>query len=210
MDTEEKVLYRIGIDFTDQLEENAILVIDAVFSVLEDNVDFVEFHNPLTTIEDLEELGVAPSFNGSPLESYLEFVSNGNLLLDPVIFKYGLPRELGYTFIYEGIHWLTPTLVYKYSFSTVFERIRNADLFYLKTPGDPKLNPFSPHFFTNGNDEVPLFWIDNGNVYLYISPHEKVELDSLLPDHVSEVDELNDFVSSPEVEIHYIDIGVNN
>ena len=70
MDTEEKVLYRIGIDFTDQLEENAILVIDAVFSVLEDNVDFVEFHNPLTTIEDLEELGVAPSFNGSPLESY--------------------------------------------------------------------------------------------------------------------------------------------
>ena len=48
--------------------------IRTIVSCLEDKVKIVEFHNPIKLIEDLEELGVADSFDGNIAESYLKFV----------------------------------------------------------------------------------------------------------------------------------------
>ena len=74
--------------------------IRSIVSWMEGRVKVVEFHNSIKLFEDLEELGVADSFEGNIAKSYIKFVSNGNLFSDPVIKKYGIPKQLSYTYFY--------------------------------------------------------------------------------------------------------------
>lgn len=207
---EAKKLYHIDIDLEDNVKENARLLFKNVIESLSDRISFVEFHNSLNTREDLEVLGVAAEFKGNPLASYLEFVSNENLMLDPVVLKYGIPKEMGYTYSFEGVDWLIPTIVYAYSFKQVSEQVLTGDVFYLETLSNPNLNPYNPRFFDKNDDNVPVVWVDNESLLLYITNDEKVALELVLDKDLEEVDVENNHFSSPEVEIHSIELGVNN
>ena len=137
---EEKQLYHFDLEFDENVITFSRNLMISILDCLKEDIHYVEFYNSLNTIEDLEDLGVAQDYLGNPLESYLQFLSNENLILDPVVTKYGIPLELGYTYLFEGLTWLTPTIVYKFDYSKVEEKVKTADVFYLKTPNDPAKN----------------------------------------------------------------------
>tara|TARA_B110000211_G_C13973533_1_gene506104 strand:- start:122 stop:751 length:630 start_codon:yes stop_codon:yes gene_type:complete len=184
--------------------------IRTIVSCLEDKVKIVEFHNPIKLIEDLEELGVADSFDGNIAESYLKFVSNGNLMSDPVIKKYGIPRQLSYTYFYEGLDWLSPTVIYQYSLESVIDKLLVADLFYLKATTDPSFHPYEPYFYGEFKDEIPLVWTTMESFVFFIDDQLKIELELLLDKEIKIVDQEREFIHSPQVDKHIIKVGVNN
>lgn len=207
---EAKQLYKLEVDFgSDDLQaiEDDIRLITKCLS---GKSKVVEFHNSLKLIDDLEELGVAATYNGNIASSYMEFVANGNLVSDPVVRKYGLPRELSYTYTYEGMGWLTPTIIYQYAFDRVEEKLATADLFYLKTAQDSSLNPYEPYYYENAGDEIPLMWIAMESFIFYIDAQLKVELEISLGKEILLVDQETEFILSPEVEKKEINLGVNN
>lgn len=203
-------LYKLEVDFGIDDLQAIDDDIRTITKCLQGKSKIVEFHNSLKLIDDLEELGVASTYKGNIADSYMEFVSNGNLVADPVIKKYGIPRELSYTYTYEGMGWLTPTIIYQYSFDRVEEKLLNADLFYLKTAGDSSLNPYEPYFYENINDEIPLMWIALESFVFYIDTQLKVELEIALGKDIVLVDQETEFISSPEVDKKGINLGVNN
>jgi len=207
---EEKQLYHFDIEFDENVVTFSRNLMMSILDCLEDEIHYVEFYNSLNTIEDLEELGVAPNYFGNPLESYLEFLSNENLILDPVVTKYGIPLEMGYTYLFEGIQWLTPTIVYKFDFVKVLEKVRTADVFYLKTPNDPDLNPYSPRFFCKEDDNIPMVWIDNESILLSITSNQKLQIELACDIELTKVEEENSYFSSPETQIIPFVLGVNN
>lgn len=205
-----KQLYKLELDFeVDDLQgiEDSIRIITRC---LTGKCKTVEFHNSLKLIDDLEELGVAATYKGNIADSYMEFVSNGNLIADPVIKKYGIPRELSYTYTYEGMGWLTPTVIYQYPFEQVVENLETADLFYLKSAEDSSQNPYEPYYYENTGDDIPLMWIAMESFIFYIDAQLKVELEISLGKEIALVDQENEFILSPEVEKKGISLGVNN
>ena len=207
---EEEKLYHFDLEFDENILEFSKNLLLLILDSLENKIKFVEFYNSLNTIEDLEELGVAENYLGNPLGSYLEFVSNENLIFDPVINKYGIPLELGFTYLFEGITWLTPTIVYKYEYDNVKEKVKIGDLFYLETPNHPDLNPYSPRFFCKSQMEYPKMWIDNETILMYLTVNEKLELELITNIQLNEVNESNHFYFPPETKIVPIQLGVNN
>ncbi len=207
---EDEKLYHFDLEFDENVVDFSKNLIMLVLDNLESKIRFVEFYNSLNTIEDLEELGVAENYLGNPLGSYLEFVSNENLVADPVINKYGIPLELGFTYLFEGITWLTPTIVYKYEYNKVKEKVKIGDLFYLETPEHPHLNPYSPRFFCKSQLRYPKIWIEHETLLMYLTINEKLEIELNANIQLNEVQESNYFYAPPETKIFPIELGVNN
>ena len=207
---EEEKLYHFDLEFDENILEFSKNLMMLILDTIGNKIKFVEFYNSLNTIEDLEELGVAENYQGNPLGSYLEFVSNENLVADPVINKYGIPLELGFTYLFEGITWLTPTIVYKYEYDNVKEKVKIGDLFYLETPNHPDLNPYSPRFFCKSQLEYPKIWIENETILMYLTINEKLELELIANIQLNEVTASNHFYFPPETQIVPIQLGVNN
>jgi hypothetical protein len=205
-----KQLYKLDVDVKLNSPSEIEDVIRGVVACIQQNSKIVEFHNPLKLIEDLEELGVAEAFEGNIAESYLKFVSNGNLISDPVIKKYGIPRELSYTYFYEGIDWLSPTIVYQYSSNDVIDKLLIADLFYLKAVSDVSFHPYEPYFYANLNDDIPIMWTTMNGFVFFIDEKLKIELELLIDKEIVLVDQEKEFIHSPEVNKYVIKIGVNN
>ena len=181
-----------------------------IVGCMESKTKIVEFHNPIKLIEDLEELGVADSFEGNIAESYLKFVSNGNLMSDPVIKKYGIPKQLSYTYFYEGLDWLSPTVIYQYSTASVIDKLLIADLFYLKATTEPSYHPYEPYFYGSLSDEIPLMWTTMESFVFFIDDQIKIELELLLDKEIKLVDQEREFIHSPQIDKHIIKVGVNN
>ena len=97
---EEEKLYHFDLEFDENILEFSKNLMMLILDTIGNKIKFVEFYNSLNTIEDLEELGVAENYLGNPLGSYLKFVSNENLVAEPVINKYGIPLELGFTYLF--------------------------------------------------------------------------------------------------------------
>lgn len=207
---EETKLYYFDLEFDENVVEFSSNLILSVLDCLDADIKFVEFYNSLNTIEDLEELGVSNTYAGNPLKSYLQFLSGENIILDPVVTRYGIPLELGYTYLFEGITWLMPTIVYKFDYQIVKEKVIEADLFYLKTPNNPELNPYSPRFFSNFNKKTPKIWIENETLLLDLSLNEKLEIELATDVQLMQVNDAVDFFSSPETNLVSIQFGVNN
>jgi hypothetical protein len=207
---EEEKLYHFDLEFDENIIEFSKNLVLQILDNIGSKIHYVEFYNPLNTIEDLEELGVAGNYLGNPLGSYLEFVSNENLIADPVIYKYGIPLELGFTYLFEGITWLAPTIVYKYEYNKVKEKVKVGDLFYLETPDHPDLNPFSPRFFCKNKPENPKIWIENETILMHLTLNEKLEIELAANVHLNEVNASNHFYSPPETKTVPIELGVNN
>lgn len=205
-----KKLYKLEVDVKTNTPSEIEDVIRVVVGCMKQYSSTVEFHNPIKLIEDLEELGVADTFDGNIAESYLKFVANGNLISDPVIRKYGIPRELSYTYFYEGLDWLSPTMIYQYSMNEVFDKLVVADLFYLKSTTDVSFHPYEPYFYEKIDDEIPLMWTNMQAFIFFIEEKIKTELELLLGKEVVEVDQQKEFIHSPEVDKRIIKIGVNN
>lgn len=184
--------------------------IRSIVSCMEGRVKVVEFHNSIKLFEDLEELGVADSFEGNIAKSYIKFVSNGNLLSDPVIKKYGIPKQLSYTYFYEGLDWLSPTIIYQYPLESVFDKLLVADLFYLKATTNRSFHPYEPYFYGNVNDEIPLMWTTMESFLFFIDDTFKVELELFLGKEIKIVDQEKEFIHSPQAYKHVIKMGVNN
>lgn len=207
---EEQKLYHFDLEFDENIVEFSKNLLLQILDNIGSKIHYVEFYNSLNTIEDLEELGVAENYLGNPLGSYLEFVSNENLIADPVIYKYGIPLELGFTYLFDGIIWLTPTIVYKYEYINVKEKVKAGDLFYLETPNHPDLNPYSPRFFCKNQLKYPKIWIENETILMYLNVNEKLELELVTNLTFNEVKASNHFYSPPETKIVPIELGVNN
>ena len=100
---EEEKLYHFDLEFDENILEFSKNLMMLILDTIGNKIKFVEFYNSLNTIEDLEELGVAENYLGNPLGSYLEFVSNENLVADPVINKYGIPEPILKKIIYPDV-----------------------------------------------------------------------------------------------------------
>lgn len=207
---EETKLYYYEIEFDENVVEYSSSLILSILDCLDDKLNYIEFYNSLNAIEDLEELGVANTYSGNPLKSYLNFLAGENIILDPVVTRYGIPLELGYTYLFEGVTWLMPTIVYKFDYQIVKDKVKGADLFYLKTPNNPELNPYSPRFFSNLNKSMPKIWIENETILLNLTVNEKIELELATDIEFTEANETTDFFSSPETNLVPIQFGVNN
>lgn len=207
---EEQKLYHFDLEFDENIVEFSKNLLLQILDNIGSKIHYVEFYNSLNTIEDLEELGVAENYLGNPLGSYLEFVSNENLIADPVIYKYGIPLELGFTYLFDGIIWLTPTIIYKYEYINVKEKVKGGDLFYLETPNHPDLNPYSPRFFCKNQPKYPKIWIENETILMNLNLNEKLELELVTNLNFNEVKASNNFYSSPETKFVPIELGVNN
>ena len=83
---EEGKLYHFDLEFDENIIEFSKNLVLQILDNIGSKIHYVEFYNPLNTIEDLEELGVAGNYLGNPLGSYLEFVSNENLIAGTVKF----------------------------------------------------------------------------------------------------------------------------